>query len=153
MEANFIRQLSRHLTTTTFLSEPHKHVNICEEATFRMDITHATAIKGTCIIHIAKQLPEKHRRIHRLFCMYYTSHNQHLDIYEGVQGHHTHIGKTGVLHIIVLASGLHCNLVCSRFYNSLVCGIKHLNLTLVFWAYSITCTPHWFYLSQLQLFC
>ena len=56
MEGNFIKQLSRYLTTTTFLSEPHKHVSICEEATFRMDITHATAIKGTCITHTAKQL-------------------------------------------------------------------------------------------------
>ena len=75
MEANFIRQLSRHLTTTTYLSEPHKHVNICEEATFRMDITHAAAIKGTCIIHIAKQLSEKHGRIHRGYfvCMYITN--------------------------------------------------------------------------------
>ena len=44
---NFIRQ-SGNLTTTIFRYE---HVNTCEEAIFRMNITHATAIKRD-ITHI-----------------------------------------------------------------------------------------------------
>ena len=39
---NFIKQ-SGNLTTTIFRYE---HVNTCEEAIFRMNITHAAAIKG-----------------------------------------------------------------------------------------------------------